>query len=111
MTWEQSIPPQISNTFLAARWASSMARCFTFGKLFHPSVPWFPAPKRRGIRSYSVSAALQVVLERSRGEPRLGSPRGVWVPSPQRAQLPGNVRETASLCSVKTCEKNLKLST
>lgn len=82
--WEQSVRSQISNSFLAARWASRVARCFTFGKLFHPSVPWFPTPKRSrgwgvGCWFYSVLAALEIVLERSHGEPWLGSLSGVWL--------------------------------
>lgn len=104
MTWEQSIRPQMSNSFLTVQGASCIARCFSLGKLFHPSAPWFPTPKRRGIQFYFVAAALQVVLERSWWGALAGFPE--WGPGaahPKELELLGSVREATSLSSMKTC--------
>lgn len=80
-----------------------MERYFSLGKPLCFSASWFPRPERRRIPCYSISVALQVVLERSYGEPWLGFSGGVWVlPSP-RALLPGGVREIVNLCSMRAC--------
>lgn len=69
MTWEQRIQCQISNLFPVVQGASRVARCFSLGKPFHSSLPQVPTPKRKRIQFYPILAALQVVLERSHGEP------------------------------------------
>lgn len=76
---------------------------FSLGKPLCYSASWFPTPERRGIHCHSISAALQVVLERSHGEPWLGFSGGVWVLPSQRALLPGGVREIANLCGMRAC--------
>lgn len=89
MTWEQSMRPQISEPFLAVPGASCVASCFSLGKPFRPSAPWFPTPKRKGMRFYSISAALQIALRRSHGGggTRLRSPCGLRVLSAPRKGL------------------------
>lgn len=107
MTWEQRIQCQISNSFLAVQGVSCMARCFSLGKPFHPPLLQFPAPKRKRIQFYPILAALQVMLERSHGEPLAGLPEWGLSAIPSKGSAS---RWCKGNCKPVQCESLLKIS-